>query len=106
MFAQLLLARIPDLIISTDLSIDVDDVGALAVAHALVDRGEARLLAIVHDTGLHEGPGAVAVINDWYRRDVPIGVNRGVVGAPEFSALPAWTHEGAQPCVVECEPHR
>ena len=36
------LGRVVELIVSTDLSIDVDDVGALAVAHALVDRGEAR----------------------------------------------------------------
>ena len=41
----------PALIIDTDLSIDVDDVGALCMAHALVDRGEASILAMVQDTG-------------------------------------------------------
>lgn len=36
------------IIFDTDMSIDTDDVGALCVAHALEDRGESRLLAVVH----------------------------------------------------------
>ena len=42
-------------ILDTDLGIDVDDAGALAVLHALADRGEARILA------------TVANVNDPYR---------------------------------------
>eukprot|EP00966_Prymnesium_polylepis_P087246 2019427-Prymnesium_polylepis.1 len=33
-------------------------VGALCVAHALEDMGEAEILAVVHGTGLKEGVGA------------------------------------------------
>ena len=53
------------LIFDTDMSIDVDDVGALCVIHALQDRGEAELLAVVHGTGLPAGIGAVSVVNHW-----------------------------------------
>lgn len=39
------------LIIDTDMSFDVDDVGALCVAHALMDNGEADLLAVMANSG-------------------------------------------------------
>jgi inosine-uridine nucleoside N-ribohydrolase len=69
------------IILDTDMSIDVDDVGALCVAHALEDLGEAKILAITHDTGLSEGVGAVSVINHYYGRDhIPLGAYRGEVG--------------------------
>ena len=58
------------IIFDTDMSIDVDDVGALCVIHALQDRGEAELLAVVHGTGLPAGIGAVPLRQ------------RGVVGMP------------------------
>jgi inosine-uridine nucleoside N-ribohydrolase len=35
------------LIIDTDMSGDCDDVGAVCMAHALMDNGEAELLAVV-----------------------------------------------------------
>lgn len=35
---------VPHLIVDTDLSIDVDDVGAFCAMHVLLDRGEAELL--------------------------------------------------------------
>ena len=57
------------LIFDTDMSIDVDDVGALCVAHALADAGEAELVAVVHNTGLPQGVGGVSVLNHYYGRD-------------------------------------
>ena len=71
-----------------------DDVGALCAAHALADKGEAELLAVVHSTGLDSGVGAVAAINSWYHRPVPLGAYRGVVGAPAHTPSPAWTQNG------------
>ena len=69
----------PPLIIDTDMSTDVDDVAAVCIANALADRGEATLLAVVHNTGLYEGVGAISVINHYYGRDdVPIGAYKGV----------------------------
>ena len=39
------------LIIDTDLGFDVDDVGAIAVAHALADQGKVDILGVVCNTG-------------------------------------------------------
>ncbi|EOD08919.1 hypothetical protein EMIHUDRAFT_258086, partial [Emiliania huxleyi CCMP1516] len=68
------------IIIDTDMSIDVDDVGALCLAHALQDRNKAEILAVTHNTGLEQGVGAVSVINHYFGRDdIPIGAYRGPV---------------------------
>ena len=42
-------ARPVPIIIDTDLSVDVDDVGMLCLAHSLADTGEADILAVLHD---------------------------------------------------------
>lgn len=70
------------LIIDTDIGgggcRDVDDVAALAVAHALADKGEAELLAVVVNTRPPRCPGVVSVLNHYYGRDdVPIGSYKG-----------------------------
>ena len=83
------------LLIDTDMSIDVDDVGALCAAHALADRCETRLLAMVHDTGLGAGAAALSLINEYYGRgDLPIGSYTGVVGDPTLTTEPQWTSHG------------
>lgn len=62
------------LIYDTDMDTDVDDVGALAVLHALADQGEVELLAVVHSAPREEGPRCVQAVNRWYGRDsVPVG---------------------------------
>lgn len=72
------------LIIDTDMSTDVDDVGALAIAHKMQDLGHAELLAVLHNTGLPGGVGAISVINHFYGRDsVPIGAFKGPFDNPE-----------------------
>lgn len=65
------------LIIDTDMSGDCDDVGAVCIAHALMMRGEAKLLAVVHNTGLDTGVGAISAINTYYGQHVPIGAYKG-----------------------------
>ena len=81
----------------TDLSTDVDDAGALCVAHALADRGEATLLAILHNSGLAAGVGAISAINHYYRRDdVPIGAYTGVIGVGDVGP-----HNFVDPLVAE-----
>ena len=80
--------------VDTDMSIDVDDVGALCVAHALADAGEATLLAVVHSTAHPKGVGAIASINQFYERDVPVGAYRGPVGREDNTPSPAWTKHG------------
>jgi inosine-uridine nucleoside N-ribohydrolase len=70
------------LIIDTDIGgggcNDVDDVAALCMAHALVDRGEAELLAVVQNSSPIECAGAISVLAHYYSHDdVPIGAYSG-----------------------------
>merc|ERR1712223_110340 len=69
------------LIIDTDASFDVDDVVAICMAHALMDKGEADIKAIVHDAGYPRAIGAVSVLNTYYgRQDIPLGAYKGDFG--------------------------
>jgi len=62
-------------IFDTDMDSDCDDLGALAVLHALADLGEARLLAVITTTSDPHSPLCADAVNSWYGRgDVPIGV--------------------------------
>mgnify|MGYP002631429248 CR=1 FL=1 len=90
------------IIIDTDLSIDVDDVGALCAAHALADLGEAEILGIVHGTGFKSGVGGIMVINEFYGRShIPVGAYRGRVGHPGWTVDPGWTNHGRGAYVEE-----
>lgn len=79
------------LIIDTDMSTDCDDVGALCITHAMMNAGEVDLVAVVHNSGLPQGIGAVSVINHYYGRDdIPLGAYKG-----DFdSDLPGRRSEG------------
>jgi len=68
------------LIIDTDLSFDVDDVGAVCIAHELARRGEVRIEAIVHDSGLPLGAGALSSLSAFYGANVPLGAYKGTFG--------------------------
>jgi hypothetical protein len=72
-------------IVDTDLAADVDDVGALAVLHALADRGEAEILAAMVSSRNRHSVACLSALNTWYgRRDVPIGaVRTQVAGYPK-----------------------
>jgi inosine-uridine nucleoside N-ribohydrolase len=73
------------IIYDTDMAGDVDDVGALAILHAMADLGEAEILAVgISSRNEHVGP-CLDAINTWYRRpDIPIGYQRGLqVGYPK-----------------------
>jgi hypothetical protein len=66
------------LIIDTDAGLDVDDVVAICVGNALVDNGEAELIALAHTNGFDKGIGGVSSIMHWYNRDaVPLGAYKG-----------------------------
>ena len=73
-------------IFETDMTYDVDDVGALAVLHALADAGAVELLAVSFNETHRSGAAAIAAINTWYGRgEVPIGTFRGDLQAPDES---------------------
>lgn len=66
------------LIVDTDAGFDVDDVGAIAVANALQDLGEARIIAVSHTNGFVKGIGAVSALMHFYGRDnVTLGAYKG-----------------------------
>jgi purine nucleosidase len=65
------------IIFDTDIDSDCDDVGALAMLHALADRGEARILAVMMSDPNGESPRCADAINTFYGRpDIPIGVRK------------------------------
>ncbi len=58
----------------TDMDTDCDDVGALAMLHALADRGEVHILGTMVSSHYPFSVPAVDVINTYYGRpDLPIG---------------------------------
>ena len=79
-------------ILDTDLGIDVDDAGALAVLHALADKGEARILATVANVNDPYAPGALDAINTYYGRpDIPVGRN----ARKQYSVATPWWRDHA-----------
>jgi hypothetical protein len=67
------------IILDVDLSEDVDDAGALAVLHALANRGEAQILGILVSSRNEWVVPCADAINTWYgRSDLPIGYQRGL----------------------------
>lgn len=62
------------LIFDTDIAEDCDDVGAMAVLHALADKGELDILAMMVSMPVEYGAPALDAINTYFRRpDIPIG---------------------------------
>ena len=85
----------PQLIIDTDMSVDVDDVGMLCAAHALADLHETAILAVVHDANLNTGVGAISAINEYFgRSSIPIGAYHGPIGSGDAGEAKWWTHNG------------
>ena len=65
-------------IFDTDLSSDVDDVGAVAVLHALADAGEAEILGMGICVNDAASAPCLNALNTFYGRpDIPIGVLPG-----------------------------
>ena len=84
MLAALLLQAVP-LIFDADMDSDCDDVAALAVLHALADRGEAEILATLSSSTNPDTPRCMAAVNAYYKRPgLPLGAPRGkgAVGRP------------------------
>lgn len=66
------------IIFDTDMDSDCDDAGALALVHALADRGEAEILATTVSSKHRWSAACVDAINTYHGRpDLPIGVPKG-----------------------------
>ena len=72
-------------VFDTDMTFDVDDVGALAVLHALADLGEVDLLAVNYNEVHRNGVATIDAINTWYGRPVRIGAFQGELADPDRS---------------------
>ena len=73
-------------ILETDMTFDVDDVGALAVLHALADQGQAEILAVNFNEVHPSGVAAIDAINTFYGREgIPVGLYPGDLADPDTS---------------------
>jgi len=76
-------------IYETDFTFDVDDVGALAILHALADNGEAEILAVSYNESQNKAADAIDAVNTWYGRgDIPIGLYTKPLASPDFYNSP------------------
>ncbi len=79
----------PLIIFDSDMGPDYDDVGALAILHALEARGECKILATIASDAHPLIAPTIELINTWYgRTDIPIG--KAVENAPDFTAENHW----------------
>jgi pyrimidine-specific ribonucleoside hydrolase len=71
--------RVPvPVIFDTDMGPDYDDVGAIAILHALADKGEATILATIASTKYSNVTPVLSVLNTYFKRpNIPIGVPKG-----------------------------
>ncbi|RRB04831.1 nucleoside hydrolase [Larkinella rosea] len=66
------------IILDTDIGPDYDDVGAMAVLHALADKGEARPLAVIASNQHELVVPTIDVLNTYFGRpNLPTGVTKG-----------------------------
>jgi Inosine-uridine preferring nucleoside hydrolase len=65
-------------VLDTDMGSDVDDVGAVAVLHALANRGEAKILAMGVSIKNEWTPLCLDALNTYFHRpEIPLGVVKG-----------------------------
>src|SRR4051812_16913453 len=77
-------------ILDTDIGPDYDDVGAVAMLHALADKGECRPLAIMASNKHPLVGPAIDILNIYFGRpNLPIGAPKGA-GAPDIGAKQKW----------------
>lgn len=70
------------LIFDTDMDSDCDDVGALAMLHALADKGEVEILAVMTSAANQWSLPCVDAVNTFFGRpDIPLGRYEGKVPA-------------------------
>jgi inosine-uridine nucleoside N-ribohydrolase len=86
-FAQDITRPVP-IIFDSDMGPDYDDVGAIAILHALADKGEAKILATMASTNYEGVAGVLNVFNTYFNRPgIPVGVPKG-----NASNLRDWQH--------------
>lgn len=80
---------VPQIIFDTDMGPDYDDVGAMAVLHALAAQGECEILATVASDGHPSVTPTIEVLNRYFQKpDIRIGSPSS--HAPDFTADNGW----------------
>ena len=75
------------LILDTDLGPDYDDVGAMALMHALADSGQVEILATVSSNADERVVPCIEVINTYFRRpELPVATTK----SPTAANLTTW----------------
>ncbi|WP_138480839.1 nucleoside hydrolase [Dyadobacter bucti] len=93
--------QVKSIILDTDIGPDYDDVGAMAVMHALADRGEARPLAVIASNKNELVVPTIEILNTFFGRpELPTGAPKGEA-APSFGATQKWPE-----MLVEKYPHK
>ena len=65
-------------ILDTDPSYDPDDVGCMAMLHALASNGECEILAMINSTNQKESVLSISAINQFFNRGaIPLGDYKG-----------------------------
>jgi inosine-uridine nucleoside N-ribohydrolase len=76
------------IIFDSDMGPDYDDAGAIAILHALVDNGYAKLLATCSSTKYEGVAGVLSAFNTYFKRsELPIGIPKGIA-----SKARDWQH--------------
>lgn len=76
-----------NLILDTDLGPDYDDVGAMALMHALADSGQVNILAVVSSNKDEHVVPCIEVLNTYFNRpDIPVGAPKSEGGV----SLTTW----------------
>jgi inosine-uridine nucleoside N-ribohydrolase len=66
------------IIFDSDIGPDYDDVGAIALLHAMADNGECKILATIASNKYPRIAAVLSVMNTYFKRpEIPIGVVRG-----------------------------
>jgi len=99
-FAQRSPKQAVPIILDTDIGPDYDDVGAMAILHALTDRGEAQPLAVISSNKDPLIVPTIDVMNTYFGRpNLPTGAPKGP--GPDMGATQKWPG-----MLVEKYPHR
>ncbi|RKN83737.1 nucleoside hydrolase [Paenibacillus ginsengarvi] len=81
------------IILDTDIETDSDDVGAVAVLHALADQGEANILGMICSSPLEWEAPCLQALNTFYNRPlIPIGTLKVKDQDSDSNLLPYLDH--------------
>jgi len=86
------------IIYETDMCLDADDIGGLAMLHGMANNNEVDLLAVCFNEVQPSAAAAIDAINTWYGRgNIPIGIYKKDLPDPDLSfyldALTKFPHD-------------